>query len=314
MWAIIFCILSGAAPSDFLLGADKGFGLSYHEASTSIPRSLFRGKRIRGGSGGVEECAPKISPQRKYAAFLTEDPDETMDNQELHIVDLLGMPVFTRENVITFSWCPADNAIAYITGKPFSRGGDEVSRRVFLHDLQKNSEEVIAQGVESVHWAQYDGQIYLRYSPSMSTVYNVDTRSTTSCPYHDVFFSPDGRYYFTLPESPPSRIYLRATNTDITEEFLPIAASQMVGGIRWLGSDHVLLFRTTGGGGEKTSRIVLGLAEHKVRLVPNYILTIVEGTYDLVLSKHPESGFTVVPLDSLPIVSQTEEGEAAKGQ
>lgn len=312
MYALILCILSGATPSDFLLGADKGFGLSYYETSTSTPRSLFQGKRVDGYRGALRESAPRISPQRKYAAFLTENPDESKDNQELHVVDLQGTPVFARDNVYTFSWSPTDNAIVYIAGKRFERSTAVTSRQVFLRDLQKNKEEVIAQGVETVYWAQYDGQIYLRYSQANSTVYNPDTRSTTRCPYHDVFFSPDGRYYFTLPDSPPSRIYSRATNTDVTDEFLPTAASQMVGGIRWLGPDHLLLFRTAGGEGEQRSRIVLGLAEHKVRRVTNYILTIVEGTYDLVLSRLPEGGFTVVPLDSLPIVSETEEGEAAK--
>ena len=314
MYAIIFCILSGAAPSDFLLQGDKGFELSYYEANTNTQRSLFKGKRIYGDLQTSEHTVPAISPQQKYVAFLTDDPDKAKDDQELHIVDLHGAPVFARDSVYTFSWCPTDNAIAYITGKPFHRFGDAASRHVFLRDLQKNTEEIIAEGVESVHWAQYDGQIYLRYSPSKSTVYNMDTRSTAPCPYPDVFFSPDGRYYFTLPGDSPSRIYLRATNTDVTEDFFLTVASQMVQPLRWLGSDHLLLYRTNDTGGQKTSRIVLGLAEHKVRLVPNYILTIVDGTQDLVLSKHPESGFTIVPLNSLPIMSQTEEGEAAKGQ
>jgi len=111
-----------------------------------------------------------------------------------------------------FSWSPDGGKVAYITG-PYREGGLEFSPSgLWIMDLETGSARRLDEhGGADVHWARFDGMIYVvgdsveRYDPM--------TGSGTETSHRGIYFSPDGDHYFA-PSYEGSTSGIFRTRTD----------------------------------------------------------------------------------------------------
>ena len=132
-----------------------------------------------------------------------------------------GRQLIELTNVMpTFAWSPDGNCLAYATGNVSDIG--IVSTGTWLYDMRSGkSRRVLADGA-GLSWARYDHNLYiLRSLTQVPKVvkYDVTTGDVVDTPFRDIRFSPDGKFYVYAPVEEEARLYMRETNSDITEEF-----------------------------------------------------------------------------------------------
>jgi len=150
----------------------------------------------------------------------------------LVIIDTSGNVICsTGDDARRCSWSPDGTKLAYITGLFREEGMGFKPTGVYILDIPdcikvnvvRNYPHISEDGDEGygydLNWASHDSILYIQgLSHSGGNYsYNPRTGKTQQVDYRGIYFSPDGRYYFSLsPEVLQVDLYVTATNEDIT--------------------------------------------------------------------------------------------------
>lgn len=196
-----------------------------------------------------------VSSTGRFLAFIeaTEgiisgNEYKVLPKNTLRILDPSGTVIHTVEkDVRRYAWNPAENKMAYITGKYYEGGIGFLPEAAYYFSLE-TKEIIKIDGVNSPYelaWKTETNSFYIKtlYPLNNSRVfrYDIDNRKLVPTNYFDLHFSPDGDYYAHFPDESDAkfRLYRASTNQEINRElFLPLGSP-----VNWVFvSGHLFLF------------------------------------------------------------------------
>jgi len=157
----------------------------------------------------------RVSPSGEMIAVLEQVLQYDVDSQvanarvrnravferaTLHIIDNTGSPIDDIQNVRRFSWSRDGRGLAYVTGEFRSPYEPYANTKAWIWNATDESEKQISNFGSYVHWAAFDGRVYLweqidgiagkvyAYSPLSGSVAETSHKS--------IYFSPTGAYYY----------------------------------------------------------------------------------------------------------------------
>ena len=179
-------------------------------------------KKVIFNTAGMYKVSFSISPSDTVIAVLITErgvvpPGEhdysVLPKNLMVFIDPEGNEITTLdEDVRKFSWSPDGEKIAYVTGT-YDEDKGFMSTGLYLFDLTDGSKRQIAPRAYYVNWAVFDSCIYyegFKYDPT--------TGKTEKTSYHGINFSPDGKYYIALSSMEYPRLYISASNEEITDQ------------------------------------------------------------------------------------------------
>lgn len=189
----------------------------------------------------IYDSDAKLSPTHDYIAVIVTKQGvvqprgheyAVLPENNLIIVDVSGNIICsTGDNARVVSWSPDGTKLAYITGlfreegigfKPtgvYVIGIPDCTKVKVVRDYPRMSEDGYDGCGYDLNWALHDSVLYIQESSHWggNYSYNPKTGKTQQVDYKGIYFSPDGRYYFSLdPEVLQVDLYVAATNEDIT--------------------------------------------------------------------------------------------------
>ncbi len=170
----------------------------------------------------------KVSPRGSYVSFFGTDRADTKlfengrmnRNLKLFILRMSGEDYKSFEiKPASYQWSPMEDRIAFLT--PGESGEMATYPRItatWILDIKTGEKQKISDVGYELHWAAFDGNIYFS-NPTQVYRYNSADGKIGLTPYKDLHFSDDGHYYISLKPESPFRLYVRATNEEITPAF-----------------------------------------------------------------------------------------------
>jgi hypothetical protein len=150
--------------------------------------------------------------------------------------------------------------IAYIVGD-YSENEGFSSKGTWLLNMETGEQRQIHDRGYDVAWAEFDQCFYIadvRNDRSLMRKverYNIKTKNLEVTPYYGVDFSTHGTYYHTRTDEPSDlKVYLRATNENISAQYLPMFQRCFNGNPSCWLNDHMIVFPAYSKG--EKSRIV----------------------------------------------------------
>jgi hypothetical protein len=157
----------------------------------------------------------KVSPSGEMIAVLEQvlqyDVDSQIANVQvrkrsvferatLHIIDNMGNPIDDIQNVRRFSWSPDGRGLTYVTGEFQSPYESYANTKAWIWSATDESEKEISNRGSYVHWAAFDGRVYLweQIDGIAGKVYAYSplSGSVTETSHKSIYFSPTGAYYY----------------------------------------------------------------------------------------------------------------------
>lgn len=147
----------------------------------------------------------RVSPNSQLIAMLGSTDEFHNANSStqyqkwrLFVVDLAGKEILVQDSVWRFAWAPDGKKIAWISGILYEGKGLPKSYRLQIYDIEKRTTRDLGPSDEiDLSWSIFDGRIYsMRRKYKVSRI-NPENGSRTATNYKGIFFSPDGKYYFT---------------------------------------------------------------------------------------------------------------------
>ena len=237
------CVLLGSAlvvnagrnkvPTRYIFSIDSK-GIHREDTTTNKKKIIF-------SSAGLYGVSYSLSPSDTVIAVLVTERGvvppgahdySVLPKNSMVFIDLDGNEVARLdEDVRKFSWNPDGEKIAYITGTYYEGGVGFKTTGVGIFDLKDKTkirikkdfphrtiEGFIGGGIE-INWARHDSNIYIRDFDYLDGIYryNITTGKSEKVAYHGINFSPDGKYYLAVPSMDYPRLYLSASNQEITD-------------------------------------------------------------------------------------------------
>jgi len=145
-------------------------------------------------------------------------PDE---KSSLIIIDTNGNIVSIIDDAVLFDWAPSGDKIVFGTGIFWTDAGYPKAKRLWIYDIKStNNEDIGVASAWNLAWAKFDSLIYIA---EKGCIYKIDYRdhSKLKTPYRDLYFSPDGKYYYKANrEGGGFYLYETMSNRDITPPYI----------------------------------------------------------------------------------------------
>lgn len=159
-----------------------------------------------------------VSPDSTSISFV--EPVRYVDGKmeyesTLRVIGFDGIERHTVPGARRHRWSPDSRNIVYLTGPYAENGQGFKSTGTYIYDLASKESRQIAPWGYDATWTAFDGAIYIRYSGAEGKDvlrYDPATDALTDTPYRDIFFSPDGLYYYR-PSREGTGFELRLTAT-----------------------------------------------------------------------------------------------------
>lgn len=199
---------------------DRASVLRYQRASGKT-QELYRPDKY-----SIHELT--VSPNNKYIAAINISEREVMPDS-VEAPYLYGLMVLHGNgelahrldmDVRRYVWSPDGKQIAFLTFAPCRKAyWWACPTGAWILDVETSEVTKISEGAKDINWAAFDGAIYLyehtrlyprgrvmRWDPVSGELQPTD--------YHDIYFSPDGKYYLSLwkDEARPVRLFNAHTN------------------------------------------------------------------------------------------------------
>lgn len=175
-----------------------------------------------------------VSPTGKFLAFIETTEGtisgyeyKTLPKNEMLILDPSGNVAFKfKEDVRKYAWSPDGNKIAYITGAFREEGIGFSPEAAYYFDLDTKS-KIKVDGLK------YPYDINWNVSPDFFCIkllqpidnnrifkFDVDKLTLSPTPFHDLHFSPDGKFYYHLWDTIDAqfRIFIASSNQELPRE------------------------------------------------------------------------------------------------
>ncbi len=199
---------------------DRASVLRYQRASGKT-QELYRPDKY-----SIHELT--VSPNNKYIAAINISEREVMPDS-VEAPYLYGLMVLHGNgelahrldmDVRRYVWSPDGKQIAFLTFAPCRKTyWWSCPTGAWILDVETSEVTKISEGAMEINWAAFDGAIYLYEHPRLyerGRVMRWDPVSGELQPtdYHDIYFSPDGKYYLSLwkDEARPTRLYDATSN------------------------------------------------------------------------------------------------------
>ncbi len=187
------------------------------------------------------------SPDGKYFAALLTEPEfrKTSNglfflNHELLVFSRTGEVTLSRPRVQAYDWSPDGHKLACIIGTDYEGEGFGPESLIVIRIDGRTELSRKSESDEDISWANHDSMIY---TTDMVHVFRVNPRTgaRSATKYKGIFFSPNGKYYYSANyEGGTFGVYERTTNKEITPSGYYDMPS--VGYIRWLPGGSSLVF------------------------------------------------------------------------
>ena len=201
---------------------DRASVLGYQRASGKT-KELYRPDKY-----SIHELT--VSPNNKYIAAINISdrvniPDSVPEAYYMYSLMVLhasGELAHRLEmDVRRYVWSPDGKQIAFLTFAPCRKAyWTSCPTGAWILDVETSEVTEISEGAKDINWAAFDNAIYLYEHPRLRdrgcSVMRWDPVSGELQPtdYHDIYFSPDGKYYLSLwkDEVCPARLYDATSN------------------------------------------------------------------------------------------------------
>ena len=168
-------------------------------------------------------------------------------NAILRVMTIQAQEVKNINYVREYVWSPDGNKIAYITGDSYDGGLGFKTTGTWIYDLTTDETKKIYDAGLAVFWAAFDNNLYIWY-PDQPEVrrYNVGTDTLESTSYKDIYFSPDGQYYYSPGrEGTEVDFYLTQTNASIKAGSAILSNLKVAFPLAWSPNSKSLLIPRT---------------------------------------------------------------------
>jgi len=243
--ALIIVLAAIIAASTALISKEAGAALNqdesvvggldyYHQTGfSSDPKNIYIENQKTGERRVIYTSQKEsidmltLSPSRELIAAI-EPLDETTNT--LLIISTEGKAIHSiSDNVRRYDWNPDGDKIAYITGE-YREGGFKPDS-IYIFDLTTKEKLPITKDfphprVErydgpgfNLKWAVHDGNLYIKDFDYVggNYLYDPGTGKTRPVSHHGIEFSPDGKFYCDRGGESIPRIFVTATDEDISE-------------------------------------------------------------------------------------------------
>jgi len=164
-----------------------------------------------------------VSPGNRYIAFIEETKSECTRNglyvvppqRSLVILDCSGKVVCRVDNkdVMRYVWSPDGEKLAFLTFKPCECDYQyKCPSGAWVFDMNTSEVIKIREKAREISWAVHDSCIYFE-----GFKFDPVTGETEKTSYYGINFSPDGRYYLSISSMEYPRLYVSASNEEITD-------------------------------------------------------------------------------------------------
>lgn len=179
----------------------------------------------------------EMSPDGTYIAGserTSESPEKS-----LFVITTEGELVLKVTGVYRFSWAPDGGSIAYIVGNYTEDGLGFIPSGVWIYELKQSVARKLPCLGQDLSWAEHDKNLYIwfieRRKPDRVIEYRPDTQQLLETTHEGVDFSPDGKYYYAPQyEGGPFRLFLSATDEEITDRVRCVSIDVAFGPSGWL--------------------------------------------------------------------------------
>lgn len=176
---------------------------------------------------------------------------EGSEMDSVRIVTRAGETVRTLPDARFSAWgmdSTGADYIAYIVGD-YSENEGFSSKGTWLLNVETGEQRQIHDRGYDVAWAEFDQCFYVADvrndgSPMRNVErYNLRTKKPEETSYYGVDFSTHGTYYHTRTDDPSDlKVYLRATNENISAQYLPMFQRYFNGNPSCWLNDHMIVF------------------------------------------------------------------------
>lgn len=210
------------------------------------------------------------------------------------------------QTIRSIAWKPDGAMIGFCTGEyqeELEKTPDAYEKaQTFAFDLSKGTTVKLFNGGTRLHWAAFDGNLYIydqRIKPAVHS-YDPDSEIIKPTEFKDITFSPDGRYYYS-PHSESDAgfdLYCTARNAPLTSDtnagLSKTVLKRMVPD-RWFQDAWLKCFIYNG----QPSQYLLNVGTAEMRQAGGIVSPYTDST---VLMATATGGFEVVEIASLPLV------------
>ena len=146
----------------------------------------------------------EISPAGNHISYIKVHPyikpaDLEVPNS-FKILSSSGKDLHTlNENVRKYVWSNSGNHIAFITGKYYEGGIGYSPEKVIIYDVNNNTKEVVKEkiGAYEIAWSPDDSKLFIKIKYQSAVLeFNMSDKTLSSTEFKDIYFSPDGKYYY----------------------------------------------------------------------------------------------------------------------
>ncbi len=216
-----------------------------------IAYDMHKGRIVNSIDGFVTSRI-SISRPLKLVSVLGVEVEKTSDGNiqkksnghDGLIILTSSLKVFLSiDSVMTYSWNPTGEKVAYIKGFRKQEKTMFVPTGVFILDVKSKKSEKIADSGYDIQWAGFDSYIYIQDWSGVLR-YNTSTKYLQKVGNKGIYFSADGKYYlcpgyegkgFELFDAQSNQqVVLNSINTGDANFFQWLGGSQLVAGDMFL--------------------------------------------------------------------------------
>jgi hypothetical protein len=246
---------------------------------------------------------PVPSPNGHLVAIPCMAPAPIKELAYTDLVDASGKRVNRLEGAYPgVAWSASGEALAYSVSTR-NLNYDWTSSGTWILDLSNGQSRQVCEIGGKLHWARFDGRLYIEQREVDSSsigVYNFETEQLEETAYTSIDFSPEGTYYTDVDWSVGDcLLILREENLVINNAYDFLRAGSQFGYHEWV-TDDVLLF---GPVRDRFYECIFFCSTGRALLVPGHVIALDESD-SVILARPPDGRLEKIPLSECEVIEK----------